>query len=163
VEDEPDVREYLKASLEDAGFQVVTASNGLEAYQRVKETAVDFITLDLVMPRQSGVLFYKKLKKNPKWVGIPVVVITAHARDDLGQGDLAELLRGDVPRPLDVLEKPVNREQLVRTVGEALGAEVPEVGGSEETRAEIFARLRNADSDTLKRVQEALDGPRKTS
>lgn len=107
VEDEPDVQAFLAATLEDAGFNVVTASNGQEAYNCVKESKPDAITLDLVMPRQSGVTFYKRLRANAKYTGIPVVIITAHARDDLGHEDFNEVMKGkDVTPPKGTWRSP---------------------------------------------------------
>ena len=55
VDDEPDVVTYFSGILERAGFHVVTASNGLEALQAVREHEPDFISLDLVMPEKSGI------------------------------------------------------------------------------------------------------------
>src|SRR5579872_43634 len=54
VDDEPDVRDYLQAALEDAGFLVVTAGNGLEALDAIRRQPPDLISLDLVMPHHSG-------------------------------------------------------------------------------------------------------------
>ncbi|MBI5532415.1 MAG: response regulator [Deltaproteobacteria bacterium] len=164
VEDEPDVRAFISATLEDAGFQVATAANGLEAHNFVKEQKPDLVTLDLVMPRQSGVLFYKKLRTNPKWLDIPVLIVTAHARDDLGMDDFNELMKGkELPPPLGFLEKPVNPEALVRSVAQALGVDAtgfPETPMN-QTRNEILERLRSADGETLRKVQEMLNENRR--
>ena len=154
VEDEPDVQAFLVATLEDAGFHVVAASNGQEAYNRVKDTRPDAITLDLVMPRQSGVTFYKRLRANPKYGGIPVMIITAHARDDLGHQDFNEVMKGkDVTPPQGYLEKPVNPVELIGRLGSLLGVEVDD----EDARGEVLARLRTADLDTLARVKDVLE------
>ena len=54
VDDEPDVRQYLAAVLEDAGFNVKMASDGQEALELIRQEPPDFISLDLIMPRKSG-------------------------------------------------------------------------------------------------------------
>ena len=54
VDDEPNVRDYLAQILRDAGFGVVTAGDGDEALEIIRENPPDFISLDLVMPRKSG-------------------------------------------------------------------------------------------------------------
>jgi CheY-like chemotaxis protein len=59
IDDEPDVRLFLKTVLEDAGFDVMLAANGKEALERVTEKKPDVISLDLVMPKMSGLKFYK--------------------------------------------------------------------------------------------------------
>ena len=47
VDDEPDVRQYLEMVLRDAGFRVVTAGDGEEAMEKIREKKPDFISLDL--------------------------------------------------------------------------------------------------------------------
>ena len=51
VDDEPNVRDYLAQILRDAEFNVVTASDGDEALEIIRESPPDFISLDLVMPK----------------------------------------------------------------------------------------------------------------
>ena len=67
VDDEPDVVSYFSSLLEDAGFNVETASNGFEAIEKVKAKKPDFISLDLVMPEKSGIKFYYELRRNKEW------------------------------------------------------------------------------------------------
>jgi CheY-like chemotaxis protein len=154
VEDEPDVQAFLAATLEDAGFKVTTASNGQDAYNRVKDTKPDAITLDLVMPRQSGVAFYKRLRANAKFATIPVLIITAHARDDLGQEDFNEIMKGkEVPPPQGYLEKPVEPVDLIHKIAALLQVEVQD----DDARGEVLAKLRTADLDTLARVKSVLE------
>jgi CheY-like chemotaxis protein len=154
VEDEPDVQAFLAATLEDAGFKVTTASNGQDAYNRVKEAKPDAITLDLVMPRQSGVAFYKRLRANSKFATIPVLIITAHARDDLGQEDFNEIMKGkEVPPPQGYLEKPVEPVDLIHKMADLLQVEVQD----DDARGEVLAKLRTADLDTLARVKSVLE------
>lgn len=153
VEDEPDVQAFLTATLEDAGFNVTTAPNGQEAYNRVKESKPDAITLDLVMPRQSGVAFYKRLRANAKYKDIPVLIITAHARDDLGQEDFNEIMKGkEVAPPQGYLEKPVNPVELIQKIAGLLEVEVED----DDARGEVLAKLRTADLETLARVKDVL-------
>ncbi|RJP55397.1 MAG: response regulator, partial [Deltaproteobacteria bacterium] len=84
VDDEPDIRLFLKTVLEDAGFNVMTANNGKHALERIKECKPDLISLDLVMPKMGGVKLLSYLQKNPEWAKIPFIVVTAHAHDELG-------------------------------------------------------------------------------
>ena len=67
VDDEADVRNFLKAALKEAGFEVVTASDGFEALERVKQQVPDLISLDLVMPKKSGAKFYRDLTRNRRF------------------------------------------------------------------------------------------------
>ena len=82
VDDEADVRNFLKIALIEAGFNVITATNGNKALEEVKKTIPDLISLDLVMPEKSGAMFHRELNKNKEWSKIPIIIVTGHARDD---------------------------------------------------------------------------------
>ncbi len=155
VDDESDVRNYLKIALEDAGFQVITAADGFEALACVKQKAPDLISLDLVMPQRSGAKFYRDLQKNTKWAAIPVLIVTGHARDELGKMDFEELTMSG---PGVYLEKPVKPQNYVNAVKKLLGLEILENSDTEEEklRNELNQQLQSADPDALKRALEAL-------
>ncbi len=69
VDDEPNVRLYLQTVLEDSGFEVQTAANGHQALDRMTEKKPDVISLDLVMPKMSGLNFFKYIQKNKEQSG----------------------------------------------------------------------------------------------
>jgi CheY-like chemotaxis protein len=159
VDDEPDVVFFLQTALEDAGFNVVTATNGEEALQRMKERVPDFISCDLVMPRKSGVKFLYELRKHKEWARIPVVIVTAHARDELGSHDLKEILEGrTIQGPQVYLEKPVRAEDFVGMVKRELGIEAgpPPSEKSDDLKREIQSLLASADPDALKKAADIL-------
>ena len=141
VDDEEDVREYFAMALEDAGFNVLRAGNGNEALDRIKEKIPDFISLDLVMPEKSGIKLLYELRQHKEWRRIPFVVVTAHAGDDAGRGDLQEILSSKTfSGPKVYLEKPVKSERYVRFICEQLEVEYegePEVDDSERLRGEL--------------------------
>ena len=166
VDDEPDVVFFLQTALEDAGFNVVTAPNGEEALKRVKEHPPDFISCDLVMPKKSGIKFLHELRRNKEWSRIPVVIVTAHARDELGSKDLREILEGKtISGPHTYLEKPVRAEGFVGMVKRELGIEEhpgPEPAdpasdaGGQGLREQIKDLLDSADADALKQIADIL-------
>lgn len=159
VDDEPDVRTYLKSALEDYGFDVQTASDGFDALEKLETFIPDIISLDLVMPRHSGIKFFRDLKKRKDWSKIPVLIVTGHARDDLGKADFdAMIMQG----PGVYLEKPVKPNNYVATICQMLGIESPvkfqddtEIN-TEQLRNELLKNLTNADSETLQKALDAL-------
>ncbi|MEW5736021.1 MAG: response regulator [Thermodesulfobacteriota bacterium] len=159
VDDEPDVRNFLAAFLSDAGFTVKTAHDGVDALEKAFADPPDLITLDMVMPRQSGTRVMRELKKNEKTASIPVIVITAHARDELGSDEIKELNAFTAHlRPKYVMEKPVTPEKLTRSIAEILGVELME-GGKQEVGKdqEIISKLiSGADPDTLAKIKQML-------
>jgi CheY-like chemotaxis protein len=153
VDDEEDVREYFAMALEDAGFNVQRAENGNEALDRIKEEAPDFISLDLVMPEKSGIRLLYELRQNAEWRRIPFVVVTAHARDDAGRGDLEEILSSKTfSGPKVYLEKPVDAEQYVSFICEQLGVEYEGesmIDDTEKLRNELQDLIKKGDPDKL--------------
>ncbi|MCB2211591.1 response regulator [bacterium] len=155
VDDEDDVREYLTMALEDAGFNVETASDGYQALELVKQVKPDLISLDLVMPKRSGAAFYRDLQKNPDWRKIPVMIVTGHARDDQGKADLEELTMSG---PGIYLEKPVKPTNYVANVKRLVGLPVDDDLENDPAvlRHRLLDQMKAADPETLKKALEAL-------
>ncbi|NOZ86330.1 MAG: response regulator [Deltaproteobacteria bacterium] len=164
VEDEPDVLFFLQAALEDAGFNVVTASDGDEAMERMKESVPDFISLDLVMPRKSGIRFLHELRRNKEWARVPVLIVTAHARDDLAREDLKEISPSlTLSGPQVYLEKPVKAGRYVALVKQALGMPVDDGRlDKENMKNELKKRIDDADPDALQKALALLKNKSKS-
>ncbi len=157
VDDEPDVRKFLATCLKDAGFQVDTAIDGLEALEKIKQEIPDLITLDMVMPRHSGISVMRKLRRNEDWAHIPVIVITAHAKDEFGSQDFNELQAFTARhRPKFTFEKPITPERLVNAICEILEVEAVKDKDSESSREEIAKLLGKANADDLKKIRDML-------
>jgi two-component system alkaline phosphatase synthesis response regulator PhoP len=158
VDDEPNIRKSLKMVLEDAGFQVVTAADGVEALEIIKEKRPDFISLDLIMPRKSGHKLLYELRKDKQLSRIPVLIVTAHAQDDLGKGDLKDLLDNRIMSgPGIYLEKPVNPLKYVRAIQRTLRIEeteetVDKIGLKEQLQQSI----QGASPEALRKALEVL-------
>ena len=56
------MRNFLAACIEDAGFQVDTAADGQEAFEKLQVAPPDLMTLDMVMPRKSGISLMRQLR-----------------------------------------------------------------------------------------------------
>ena len=158
VDDEPNVREYLRTVLEDAGFKVVTAADGEEALEVIRRERPDFISLDLIMPKKSGHKLLYELKKDKNLSRIPVLIVTAHAHDELGKGSLEDLLRnGVMSGPGTYLEKPINPLSYVRSIQRALGIEESkETEDKLNLKEKLQQELQGATPDALRKALEAL-------
>jgi CheY-like chemotaxis protein len=146
VDDEPDVATYLASVLEDAGMNVRVAHDGEQGLQLIREDPPDLISLDLVMPKRSGIKFYRDLQKNKEWSDIPVIIVTGHARDDLGRSDLKELTMSG---PGIYLEKPIKPDNYIAAIKGLLGLDTSE----EETRLADKVKLQSE----LKNIVDDLD------
>jgi CheY-like chemotaxis protein len=99
VDDDPDIREALADTLEDYGFNVITAAHGADALRclRGMTSLPRIILLDLMMPIMDGYRFLDERRKDPVLVSIPVAVITAgHGVDRNRLGDGTPI----VPKPI---------------------------------------------------------------
>lgn len=80
VDDDLDFLEMHKAVLKRNGFEVLTATNGQEGLERVRTDLPDLIILDLMMEKHdSGFYFSKKIKNDPLFKGIPILMVTSVA------------------------------------------------------------------------------------
>ncbi len=158
VDDEPDVRLYLQTVLVDAGFQVETACDGYEALEMFEANPPDAVSLDLVMPRKSGAKFLYEYHKHDEWSRIPVILVTAHAKDDLGKEDFDEIMANrSLVGPETYLEKPVKPLSYVNSFKRALGIEITEAPDSkEETKDAIKGLLNNADPQKMDQILNLL-------
>ena len=86
VDDYPDAREMYGEYLEYCGFEVVQASNGMEALQRALDAAPDIILMDLSLPVMDGWEATRRLKADKRTAGIPVVALTGHALAGISEG-----------------------------------------------------------------------------
>lgn len=158
VDDEPNVRLFLQTALEDVGFNVVTAADGDEALEIIRANRPDFISLDLVMPKRSGPRLLYELKRDKELSRIPVLIVTAHAKTDMGREDLEEIMANStMSGPGVVLEKPVKPAAYVRHVKEALGIEVTEQDVEKiDMKQELQDRMKDASPEAIRKALDAL-------
>jgi two-component system chemotaxis response regulator CheY len=109
VDDDESIRQVVKLFLEDEGFEVRTAANGLAALASVADYPPDIILLDLRMPVMSGFEFAERYRAGPcPHAPIVVFVATVHAEHDRRSIAAAS-----------VLEKPFDLDDLLRAVSAA--------------------------------------------
>ncbi len=107
VDDEEDVRTFLSTVLEDAGAEVLLATDGDEGLAVMAKEKPDLVTLDLSMPGRDGVETFAEMRKHPEVKEIPVCVVTGHPEFRKVIYDRA------VPPPEGYMDKPVDEEELV--------------------------------------------------
>jgi two-component system cell cycle response regulator DivK len=86
VDDYPDAREMYSEYLKFSGFDVVEATNGVEALQRAIDTSPDIILMDLSLPVMDGWEATRRLKEDARTASIPVVALTGHALAGMFEG-----------------------------------------------------------------------------
>lgn len=106
VDDEVQMREMIRNILESEGYQVVEAGNGFEAIQRIEYHHVDFVILDIMMPKLDG---YETLEILRKQSDLPVLMLTAKSEET----DKVDGLKAGAD---DYLTKPFGREELLARI-----------------------------------------------
>ena len=122
VDDHAPVIRVMRLGLEEAGYEVETASNGSECLVRLLEEHPDFLVTDIDMPRMSGKELCKAIEEQFPERSFPIVVLTS--RTELEHRDWTR----DIDN-LEFMEKPVSVRRLVSLIGRALN------GAAERTEA----------------------------
>ncbi len=154
VDDDAAIRHALERILGAMGFEVVSASDGLEAQERIAEAGLDLVITDLSMPRADGFEVLRAVRELR--VGLPAIVLTAHS-------STTECVRAMRAGATDFIGKPFEQRELERSVRGALrnvgtpslAPAIPEshwplgalVGDSPAVRAAIEQVERAAESD----------------
>nr|WP_221373879.1 response regulator [Actinoplanes polyasparticus] len=107
VDDAATVRLYHRTLLDNAGFEVAEAANGLEAVEAALSTAFDLFVIDVNMPKMDGYACVETLRSET--VGTPAPVLMISTEDRPGDADRAYAAGANL-----YLVKPVDAERLAR-------------------------------------------------
>jgi len=120
VDDDPDMRLAISSVLKSRGYEVIEASNGYEALDRLKKERPDIMLLDLLMPGMDGFAVIKELEgcKEKGYPDIPVLVISS-VREEASQRRY-ELELGRKLAVDDYIEKPIEPFVLLHRVEKLL-------------------------------------------
>jgi len=111
AEDDRALRRFLEVVLERAGYQVIPASDGLEAMKLVLSNPIDVVVTDAMMPNISGHEFCRFLRNSPALSHLPVIMLSALERKDTNH---------DAEQADAFLSKPVSGESLIECIEELL-------------------------------------------
>jgi CheY-like chemotaxis protein len=118
VDDDPDVTEYLSSFLEDEGYEVASAGDERAALEEVERSSPDAILIDVMLPGRSGLDLLVRLRRDPRWAEIPLVLVTGD--DNVLKDECRSYLEThhDVRGPDRVLGKPMDRDLLLSVLRE---------------------------------------------
>jgi DNA-binding response OmpR family regulator len=114
VDDDPDLVETVGMMLENKGYEVGKAYDGVEGEESVNKRQPDLLVLDVMMPRKNGYVLCAELKKNKKTRDIPIILLTAVGEavptTSYSHAD------GMATEADDYIAKPVEAEVLVESI-----------------------------------------------
>ena len=113
VDDEVNIVTSLEYVMKAAGFDVATAYDGEEALTKIAEIVPDLVILDVMMPKLDGFEVCEKVRENPLWESVIIVMLTAKGRD-------SEREKGLSLGANDYLTKPFSTHDIVNRVKELL-------------------------------------------
>ena len=114
VDDSITTRTLERNILETAGYVVITATDGQEAFHRLHEHAIDLIVSDIQMPHIDGFTFTRQLREDPDYANMPIILVTSlEDPADREQGLLAGANAYIVKRGFDQAELLTTIEQLL--------------------------------------------------
>lgn len=142
VDDDENTRRFLSVALEANGYDAVTAEDGDDGFQKVQEVKPDLILLDVMMPKKTGFVLFKQLRRKDEFKDIPVIMLTAVAevleedesqaegetmerpfdslRDSLRKA-IAKMRNEGLVKPEVFMDKPIDPENLIEEVKRLIG------------------------------------------
>jgi len=105
ADDEPAVIDLIGKSFKDAGYDVVSASDGEDALVKIKKSPPDLVLLDVNMPKKDGFEVCREIRESPELSSTPVIIVSA-------LGDEYNRITGFKEGADDYVSKPVNLEEL---------------------------------------------------
>ena len=110
VDDEPDVLDSLRQILEKQNYNVVTASNGFECLEKIKNGFKGIILMDIMMPEMSGWDTIKKIVEEDYAKNVEIEIISAlGVKENKNMGNLE-------PYVYDYLSKPIDINELIKSI-----------------------------------------------
>ena len=117
IDDEKDMRVYLSTLFKKAGYDVTVAENGEIGLETAKKNPPDLVTLDVLMPKKSGVRAFGEFRSTPETKDVPIIILTGLTRQEDFFGDDI----GDLRKPDAIVEKPIDRDDFLAKAKELLG------------------------------------------
>jgi len=113
VDDSPSMRKMVSFTLTGAGYQVVEAVDGQDAYEKAQTQSFDLVLTDQNMPRLDGLGLTRKLREHPQFKTTPILMLTTESSDLMKQAGRTAGATGwlvkpfDPARLLDVIQKVI--------------------------------------------------------
>ena len=142
IDDDRNTVEFLSAVLTEDGYDPIPAYDGNEGLRKVKEFEPDLITLDVMMPKRSGFVLFKELKRDERYKDIPILMLTAVSdviedleshKDETSEKPyeplretlkkkVQELREEGMVRPEMFVDKPVQADDFIAKVRQLIGS-----------------------------------------
>ncbi len=113
ADDSASIRQMVSFTLKGAGYEVVEATDGEDALSKLNSTQVHMVITDLNMPRLDGIGLIKKVRANPRYKFIPIIMLTTESQAEKKQ-------EGKAAGATGWIVKPFRPDQLIAVVKKVL-------------------------------------------
>ena len=101
VDDSASMRQMVSFTLKSAGYDVVDAVDGVDAFDKALQRRFDLVLTDQNMPRLDGIGLTKKLRDHPSFAATPILILTTESSDQMKQAGRAAGATGWLVKPFD--------------------------------------------------------------
>ena len=101
VDDSASMRQMVSFTLKSAGYNVVEAVDGQDAWEKAGGRSFDLVLTDQNMPRMDGISLTKKLRESPQFKATPILILTTESSDQMKQAGRAAGATGWLVKPFD--------------------------------------------------------------
>lgn len=101
VDDSPSMRKMVSFTLTGAGYQVLEAVDGVDAYEKAQQQRADLVLTDQNMPRLDGLGLIRKLREHPDYKNTPILMLTTESSDLMKQAGRSAGATGWLVKPFD--------------------------------------------------------------
>ena len=142
VDDDENTVRFLSVALSENGYEPIQAYDGEQGLKKVQESTPDLILLDVMMPKKSGFVQFKQLRRSEEYKDIPVIMLTGVAEvleedESQASGDtferpfdslreslkvaITKMREEGLVRPEKFVDKPIDPDELIVVVKELIG------------------------------------------
>jgi two-component system, chemotaxis family, chemotaxis protein CheY len=101
VDDSASMRKMVSFTLTGAGYHVVEAVDGQDAWDKAQTHSIDLVLTDQNMPNMDGLSLTRKLRASPKFMSVPILILTTESSDQMKQLGKAAGATGWLVKPFD--------------------------------------------------------------
>ncbi len=113
VDDSAAMRQMVSFTLKNAGYEVVDAVDGVDAWEKASRRSFDLVLTDQNMPRLDGLGLTRKLRENPQLKATPILILTTESSDQMKQAGREAGATGWLVKPFDPL-------RLIEVIGKVI-------------------------------------------
>jgi len=117
IEDDINFANFLKYLIEESGYNAIVANDSAQANRILLKQQPDLITLDLVLPGETGIKLFRRLRSSQNWKDIPIIVITGVDSATNKEISYKSFLKGVKLKPPEAyIEKPIEQQRLLNAI-----------------------------------------------